>query len=64
MSPVMLSIPKMQVRTLQVEFDDSLEGFKPGLLSAVKANSTLYKVAGEKYGVELDHMMTKERERL
>jgi hypothetical protein len=42
------SIPKMQVRTLQFCLADSLLLFKPGLLFAVKTNSTLYSVLGEK----------------
>jgi hypothetical protein len=39
------SIPKMPVSTLQFGWAESLDRFKLGLLSAVKANSSLYSVA-------------------
>jgi hypothetical protein len=42
------SIPKIEVRTLHLDLDLDLEGFKPGLLCAVRANASLYSVAGEK----------------
>jgi hypothetical protein len=45
------SIPKMQVRRLQFGLVVSLERFKLGLLCAVKANASIYSVAGEKYQV-------------
>jgi hypothetical protein len=43
------SIPKMQLRTLQFYVDACLDGFKPSLLCAVRTNTSLYNVTGQKY---------------
>jgi hypothetical protein len=54
------SIPKMKVRTLQFGLVDSLERFSLGLLCAIKANASIYSVAGVKFQVENDEVVLRD----